>query len=52
MSITPLIDIEDARFVLSVSRPSPKAILNGEIRSCLQVICEQETGKVLFTDYL
>ena len=52
MSITPLIDMEDARFVLNVSRPSPKAILNGEIRSCLQVICEQETGKVLFTDYL
>ena len=41
MSITPLIDMEDARIVLNVSRPSPKAILNGEIRYCLQVTCEQ-----------
>ena len=32
MSITPLIDMEDARIVLDVSRPSPKAILNDEIR--------------------
>nr|WP_296957786.1 hypothetical protein [uncultured Mediterraneibacter sp.] len=30
MSITPLIGMEDARIVLNVSRPSPKAILNGE----------------------
>ena len=36
MSITPLIGMEDARIVLNVSRPSPKAILNGEIRYCLQ----------------
>ena len=41
MSITPLIGMEDARIVLNVSRPSPKAILNGEIRYCLQVTCEQ-----------
>ena len=41
MSITPLIDMEDARIVLNVSRPSPKAILNGEIRYCLQLCCEQ-----------
>ena len=41
MSITPLIDMEDARFVLNVSRPSPEAILNGEIRYCLQVTCKQ-----------
>ena len=41
MSITPLIDMEDARFVLNVSRPSPQAILNGEIRYCLQVTCKQ-----------
>ena len=41
MSITPLIGMEDARIVLNVSRPSPKAILNGEIRYCLQVTCKQ-----------
>jgi len=41
MSITPLIGMEDACFVLNVSRPSPQAILNGEIRYCLQVTCEQ-----------
>nr|WP_178631694.1 hypothetical protein [uncultured Mediterraneibacter sp.] len=35
MSITSLIDMKDARIVLNVSRPSPKAILNGEIRYCL-----------------
>nr|WP_296960797.1 hypothetical protein [uncultured Mediterraneibacter sp.] len=41
MSITLLIDTEDTRIVLNVSRPSPKAILNGEIRYCLQLYCEQ-----------
>nr|WP_296957372.1 hypothetical protein [uncultured Mediterraneibacter sp.] len=40
-SITPLIDTEDARIVLHVSRPSPTAIQNGEIRCCLQLCCEQ-----------
>ena len=39
--ITLLIRYEDASFGLSESRPSPKAILNGEIRYCLQVTCEQ-----------
>nr|WP_296959825.1 hypothetical protein [uncultured Mediterraneibacter sp.] len=34
MSITPLIDMQDARIVLNVSRPSPKAILNDEICYC------------------
>nr|WP_296957049.1 hypothetical protein [uncultured Mediterraneibacter sp.] len=34
MSITPLIGMEDERIVLNVSRPSSKAILNGEIRYC------------------
>nr|WP_296956943.1 hypothetical protein [uncultured Mediterraneibacter sp.] len=41
MSITLLIDMDDARFYLNVSRPSPQAILNGEIRYCLQITCEQ-----------
>nr|WP_296959894.1 hypothetical protein [uncultured Mediterraneibacter sp.] len=41
MTITPLIGMEDARIVLNVSRPSPKAILNDEIRYCLQLCCEQ-----------
>ncbi len=41
MSITPLIGMEDARVVLNASRPSPKAILNDEIRYCLQLCCEQ-----------
>nr|WP_296959978.1 hypothetical protein [uncultured Mediterraneibacter sp.] len=41
MSITPLIGMEDARFVLNVSRPSSQTILNGEMRYCLQVTCEQ-----------
>nr|WP_296958137.1 hypothetical protein [uncultured Mediterraneibacter sp.] len=39
MSITLLIDMEDACFGLNVSRPSSQAILNGEIRYCLQVTC-------------
>nr|WP_296958324.1 hypothetical protein [uncultured Mediterraneibacter sp.] len=39
--ITPLISYEDASFDLNESCPSPKAILNGEIRYCLQVTCEQ-----------
>ena len=30
MSINPLIGVEDVRIVLNVSRPSPKAILNGD----------------------
>ena len=42
MSITPLTGMEDVRIVLKVSRPSPKVILNGEMRSCLQLCCEQE----------
>ena len=42
MSITPLIGMEDARIVLNVSRPSPKAILNDETRYCLQLRCEQQ----------
>nr|WP_296956182.1 hypothetical protein [uncultured Mediterraneibacter sp.] len=37
-----LISYEDARIVLNVSRPSPKTILNGEIRYCLQLYCEQQ----------
>jgi len=32
VSITLLIGTEDARIVLDVSRPSSKAILNGEMR--------------------
>ena len=41
MSITPLIGMEDAHIVLNVSCPSPEAILNGEIRCCLQLCCER-----------
>ena len=44
-SITSLIDMENARIVLNVSRLSPKAILNGEMRYCLQVTCEQNLLK-------
>ena len=39
--ITLLISSEDARFDLNASRPSSQTILNGEIRYCLQVTCEQ-----------
>ena len=41
VSITPLIGMEDARFGLNASRPSSQTILNGEMRYCLQVTCEQ-----------
>nr|WP_296956012.1 hypothetical protein [uncultured Mediterraneibacter sp.] len=41
MSITPLIDMEDARIVLNVSRLSTKAILNDEIRYCSRHSCKQ-----------
>ena len=41
VSITLLIGTENARIVLDVSRPSPEAILNDEIRYCLQLCCEQ-----------
>ena len=39
--ITSLISFEDARFGLNASRPSSQTILNGEMRYCLQVTCEQ-----------
>jgi len=36
-----LISYEDARFGLNASRPSSQTILNGKMRYCLQLCCEQ-----------
>nr|WP_296960222.1 hypothetical protein [uncultured Mediterraneibacter sp.] len=45
MSITPLIGMEDAHIALNVSRPSPKAILNGEINQYIPLIFLQRRTK-------